>query len=90
MVKIRTAKESSPSVNGGHYMTRGHVMSAVLYLNVCLKSRDIFCREAPPWDGSLRWTEFFLPGINRLCGYFYTEGVAGQVGFASIHAGQAG
>lgn len=30
--QIRTAKETSLIVNGGHYMTRGHVIVRMLYI----------------------------------------------------------
>ena len=40
-VQIRTAKETSPLVNGGHYMTRGHVILCMLYIKMNRMSRNI-------------------------------------------------
>jgi hypothetical protein len=40
-VQIRTAKEMSLIVNGGHYMTRGHVILCLLYIKMHRMSRNI-------------------------------------------------
>jgi hypothetical protein len=47
--QIRTAKETSLIVNGGHYMTRGHVILCLLYLKKRRMSRNILELKREPF-----------------------------------------
>jgi len=41
--------ETSPIVNGGHYMTRGHVILGQLYIKISRMSRTILERKTNPF-----------------------------------------